>query len=75
MSGMRIIPTVIALCGVALLAFGYWGTHAGAARYGNGYVPIAASAAGGLLLIAGAVVDMAAERRHRKAAKRAAESV
>ncbi|HEU0077256.1 MAG TPA: hypothetical protein VFQ76_06380 [Longimicrobiaceae bacterium] len=69
MRDMRIVPTVVALCGVALLAFGFWGTHGGAARFGDGFVPIAASAAGGLLLIAGAVIDMAAERRRRKAAK------
>jgi hypothetical protein len=72
---MRVIPTIIALCGVALLAFGFWGTHAGAARYGDGFVPIAASAAGGLLLITGALVDIVAERRRRKAAKRAPEPV
>lgn len=75
MNGMRVIPTIIALCGVALLAFGWWGTHAGAARFGDGFVPIAASAAGGLVLIAAAVIDMAAERRQRKAAKRASEPV
>jgi len=69
MSGMRVIPTVIALCGVLLLAFGYWGTHAGAARFGNGFVPIAASAAGGLLLIAAAIVDIVADRRSRKPAR------
>lgn len=75
MRDMRTIPTIIALCGVALLAFGYWGTHAGAERFGDGFVPIAASSAGGLLLITGALVDIAAERRRRKAAKQAAEPV
>ena len=69
MRDMRIIPTVIALCGVALLAFGFWGTHAGAERYGRGFIPIAASAAGGMLLITGALVDIAAERKRRKAAR------
>lgn len=71
MKDMRVIPTVIALCGVALLAFGFWGTHAGAARFGDGFVPIAASAAGGLLLITAALIDIAAERKRRKAAKQA----
>jgi hypothetical protein len=63
---MRVIPTVIALCGVLLLAFGYWGTHAGAARFGDGFVPIAASSLGGLLLIAAAIVDIVADRKRKK---------
>ena len=71
MKDMRVVPTIIALCGVALLAFGYWGTHAGAARFGDGFVPIAASSAGGLLLITGALVDILAERKRRKAAAKA----
>lgn len=67
MSGMRAIPTTLAILGVLLLAFGFWGTHAGAARYGRGFVPIAAGSAGGMLLIAGVLVDLAAERRSRRA--------
>ena len=68
---MRVIPTVIALCGVFLLAFGYWGTHAGAARFGDGFIPIAASSLGGLLLIAAAIVDIVADRKRRKSAEEA----
>lgn len=68
MSGMRVIPTILALCGVLLLAFGFWGTHAGLARFGDGFVPIAAGSLGGLVLIAGVIVDLAAEHRQRKAA-------
>ena len=71
MKDMRIVPTVIALCGVALLAFGFWGTHAGAERYGRGFIPIAASAAGGLLNIGAALIDIAADSKRRKAAKQA----
>ena len=69
MSTMRVIPTTLALCGVLLLAFGFWGTHAGAERYGRGFIPIAASAAGGLLIISAALIDIAADRKRRKAAK------
>jgi hypothetical protein len=54
---------------VLLLAFGWWGTHTAVARFGNGFIPIAASSAGGLLLIARVLVDIAAERRHRNAAR------
>jgi hypothetical protein len=66
---MRTLATIFAAAGVLLLAFGWWGTHTAAARFGNGFIPIAASSAGGLLLIAGVLVDIAAERRHRNAAR------
>ena len=69
MSGLRVIPTTLALCGVLLLAFGLWGTHGGAARFGRGFVPIAAGSAGAFLIIAGVLVDLAAEWRKRKAAR------
>jgi hypothetical protein len=65
---MRRLAIVLATGGVLLLAFGLWGTHAGAARYGRGFIPIAAGSAGGILLIAAVLADMAAERRRRKAA-------
>lgn len=66
---MRRIALVLALAGVALLAFGLWGTHGGAARFGDGFIPIGAGAVGGIVLIAGILVDIVAERRQRKAAK------
>ena len=60
---------ILAAAGVLLLAFGWWGTHTAVARFGRGFIPIAASSAGGLLLIAGVLVDIAAERRRRKATR------
>ena len=65
---MRVLATVLAACGVPLLAFGFWGTHAAAARFGDGSIPIAVSCVGGLLVIAGVAIDMAAERARKKAA-------
>lgn len=66
-SVLRIVAVVLALAGAALLAFGFWGTHAAAARFGDGFVPIGAGSLGGMLLIAGIIVDIAAERRSKKA--------
>lgn len=66
---MRTVALALALAGVALLAFGLWGTHGGAARFGDGFVPIGAGSLGGMLLIAGVLVDIAAERRRRKASR------
>jgi hypothetical protein len=66
---MRVLATVLAIAGALLLAFGFWGTHAAVARFGDGFVPIAASTLGGLLLIAGVIVDLVAERRRAKAAR------
>lgn len=66
---MRVIPTIVALAGVLLLAFGLWGTHGGIARFGDGFVPIAAGSLGGLLLIAGVLVDIIADRRLKKSAR------
>src|SRR3954470_5712182 len=63
---MRRLAIVLATGGVLLLAFGFWGTHGGLARFGDGLVPIACGAAGGLLLIAGVIADMAVNRRIRK---------
>jgi hypothetical protein len=66
---MRMLATVLAVAGALLLAFGFWGTHAAAARFGDGFIPIAASTLGGLLLIAGVIIDLVAERRRAKAAR------
>lgn len=70
-TGMRTLPTILAAIGILLLAFGFWGTSTqmGAARFSDGFIPIAASSAGGLVLIAGVLVDIMAERRHKKKAK------
>lgn len=67
--GLRVIAIVLALAGAALLAFGFWGTHGGAARFGDGFVPIGAGSLGGILIIAGVIADIVAERRHRKATR------
>jgi len=66
---MRVLAVVLALAGAALLAFGWWGTHTAAARFGDGFVPIGTGTLGGLLIIAGVIVDIVAERRSRKAAR------
>ncbi|HEX8905856.1 MAG TPA: hypothetical protein VF771_13480 [Longimicrobiaceae bacterium] len=66
---MRVLATVLAVAGALLLAFGFWGTHTAAARFGDGFIPIAAGTLGGLLLIAGVLVDIAAERRRRNTAR------
>ncbi|HEU4559736.1 MAG TPA: hypothetical protein VFS20_17920 [Longimicrobium sp.] len=66
---MRVLPTVLVLVGVALLVFGWWGTHAAAARFDNGAIPIGASALGGLVIIAGVLVDIMAERKRKKSGK------
>lgn len=67
--GMRVLPTALVLVGVALLVFGWWGTHAAAERFGKGTIPIGASALGGLVIIAGVLVDIRAERKRKKSAK------
>jgi hypothetical protein len=66
---MRGIAMTLAAAGVLLLAFGFWGTQVAAARFGDGFVPIASGSAGGLLLIAGILVDIMADRRRRKAGR------
>lgn len=70
---MRKIATTLALAGALLLAFGFWGTQsaAGHQRFANmnGFVPLAMTTLGGLLLITAAILDMLAERRQRRAAK------
>jgi hypothetical protein len=71
---MRKIATTLALAGALLLAFGFWGTQsaAGHQRFAdmNGFVPLAMTTLGGLLLITAAILDMLAERRQRKAARK-----
>jgi hypothetical protein len=66
---MRVLATTLAVSGALLLAFGFWGTHMAAARFGDGFVPIGASSLGGLLLIAGVLVDLAAQYRRRNTAR------
>jgi hypothetical protein len=66
---MRVLAVVLAVAGALLLGFGWWGTHTAAARFGDGFVPIGAGSLGGMLLIAGILVDIVAERRSRKAAR------
>jgi hypothetical protein len=74
---MRKIATTLALAGALLLAIGFWGTQsaAGHQRFAdmNGFVPLAMTTLGGLLLITAAIVDMLAERRQRKAARKERE--
>jgi len=71
---MRKIATTLAIAGALLLAFGFWGTQsaAGHQRFAdmNGFVPLAMTTLGGLLLITAAIIDMLAERRQRKAEKK-----
>jgi hypothetical protein len=72
---MRKIATTLALAGALLLAFGFWGTQsaAGHQRFAdmNGFVPLAMTTLGGLLLITAAIIDMLAERRQRRASQSA----
>ena len=66
---MRTLALVLTLSGIALLAFGFWGTHSAADRFGDGFVPIGAGSLGGMLIIAGVIADIVAERRRRKASQ------
>lgn len=68
-NGLRVLAVLLAIAGALLLAFGWWGTHTAAARFGDGFVPIGGATLGGLLIIGGVIVDLVAERRSRKAAR------
>lgn len=72
---MRKIATTLAIAGALLLAFGFWGTQTATGRHQfdemDGIIPVAAGTLGGFCLIAAAIVDMLAERRERRAAKKA----
>jgi hypothetical protein len=75
---MRPAALILAVAGAALLAFGFWGAQTAAGRHRfdemDGIIPVAAGTLGGFCLIAAVVLDMLAERRERRATKKAQQS-
>jgi hypothetical protein len=64
---LRALAAALAAAGVLLLAFGFWATHTGATPFGDAFIPTASGALGAIVLIAGVLADMLAERLRRKA--------